>query len=222
LHRRIAVFLKSEQVAKLKGARVNYAHRHWKGSPPAWSTRLEARRHREDNVSRIFLKRSTVSGKFVKPLLKEDQRKKRRWRDPDISSSWLFLSPRNRGVYFLHMYSCGKINATFVFFSLCLCVSSRSRRVVNPSSPFQERLRLPHMPLGERGPSNDFPCCLLSGVGLSPMGRQCTKTCICWCFRGVCKIVIFDFSRFPRNATSRFCHPIPLFWRAKLAEPFST
>ena len=25
------------------------------------------------------------------------------------------MPPKNRGVYFLHMYSCGKINATLVF-----------------------------------------------------------------------------------------------------------
>jgi len=34
--------------------------------------RLEARRHREDNVSRIFRNRSTASIKSAKPLLEED------------------------------------------------------------------------------------------------------------------------------------------------------
>jgi hypothetical protein len=35
--------------------------------------KLEAQRHREDNVSRIFRKRSTVPGKYAKPLLKKDK-----------------------------------------------------------------------------------------------------------------------------------------------------
>ena len=47
------------------------------------------------------------------------------------------IPSRNRGVYFLHMYSCGKINAIFDFSSLWndLCDSAPqawySKRVVN-------------------------------------------------------------------------------------------
>ena len=68
------------------------------------------------------------------------------------------ISPGNRGVYFLHMYSCGKINATFYFpalrsfsvggsarwYYLCASVPQAwyPRRVVNPNSPIQGCLRL--------------------------------------------------------------------------------
>jgi AraC-like DNA-binding protein len=62
--------------------------------------------------------RSTGKHNSRNPSGSHSKRKRRRWHNLEVSSAMLFPSSRNRGVYFLHMYSCGKINATFVFSSL--------------------------------------------------------------------------------------------------------
>jgi hypothetical protein len=64
-------------------------------SPPAWGTRLEARRHREEagreeNVSRSFQMASTPFGKIAKHLSGRNFMRKRRWDNKqNLSSSHL-------------------------------------------------------------------------------------------------------------------------------------
>ncbi len=49
----------------------------------------------------------------------------------NLSSLWLFPSPRNRSVFFGHGISVDEINATFVFLLLCVSVPL-AKRVVDP------------------------------------------------------------------------------------------
>ena len=49
------------------------------------------------------------------------------------------IPPRNRGVYFLHMYSCGKINAAFIFSSRALRASVQTLFPILAVSPRLKR-----------------------------------------------------------------------------------
>jgi hypothetical protein len=92
-------------------------------SPPAWSTKLETRSHRECLIpcecSGIFVRgvpraknSATVSWSHTPSPSTKLRAGKRRTVMPPPSQR---IPPRNRGVNFLHMYSCGKINTTFDF-----------------------------------------------------------------------------------------------------------
>jgi hypothetical protein len=84
---------------------------------------------REDNVSRIFLKRSTVSVKFTKPLLEEETARGRRGPSCGNASSF----SRNYSQRGCGNYGCrysGSRNSRNIFgdagYSLCLCASVNS------------------------------------------------------------------------------------------------
>jgi hypothetical protein len=92
-------------------------------SPPAWSTKLETLSHRECLIPcewcGVFV-RGVPRAKNPAPVAWSHTRRKRRPFLPPscpepVEGASQRIPPRNRGVYFLHMYSCGKINATFDF-----------------------------------------------------------------------------------------------------------
>ncbi len=90
--------------------------------------KLEARSHRECLIpcecSGIFV-RGVPRAKNSATVSWSHTTRKRRKHIPPPSQC---IPPRSRGVYFLHMYSCGKINATFDFASrwFYLCASSEA------------------------------------------------------------------------------------------------
>jgi hypothetical protein len=154
LKHRCGIFIPPQRI------RVNLSRQ---DSPLAWSTRLEAQRHREcptsaRNVAGIPLPGVPVSIIPATPLgviqraLRQSSgqaRGGRTWRSngsPDLVL--LLLNEFLQETVAFILGTCNRvneINATFSSISRCLRVSSRTRRVVNPNPPIQGCLRLTRM-----------------------------------------------------------------------------
>jgi hypothetical protein len=150
-HQIICVFAATPPQAPWRAFRVSHArirvNLSRQDSPPAWSTRLEAQRHREypasaRNVAGIPLPGVPVSIIPATPLgVIQRERGGGTWRSngsPDLVL--LLLNEFLQETVAFILGTCNRvneINATFSSISRCLRVSSRTRRVVNPNPPIQ-------------------------------------------------------------------------------------